>query len=338
MLCNVVHAIRAAQSGQAGPTQRMIGGGRRARRTAASAPGSDDDGSNVSAGNATWDVMRQHSNQELLSIVDAAAALHLEPHAFVGLSLHDLSMLIPGTAPAMLLKFRLALTTPVTSPPLRVQKSRKGMTRPPGMAVSAFFFANMFNNGPSGIANDRIAVWFEVTLVMATLLFSLALSLTVAPPVDCNNPADADVCATLLLADQILWSCASFMLWVGAFLLWSAFLVVVVCSAEDAKHFFCNNIRLSSWGVLTVILGIFLFGPGIALRVWIVSTSRASQYVVVGVMGVLIASLNVAVVVMMGAVGCDTYYEVFLALLGGFGLLPGTNRMREAASGEWGCR
>ena len=102
-----------------------------------------------------------------------------------------------------------------------------------------------------------------------------------------------------------------------------------MCSVEDAEHFFSNNIRVCSWGVLITILGLFLFGPGMALRVWIVSASRASQYVVVGVMGSCLVGLQVAIVLLMGATGVDTWTELIVAFLGGFGLLPGTNRLRE---------
>lgn len=305
------------------PRDGMFGAVRRSRRTA-SAP--DDSGS---SNDVTWASLRQ-SAPELLSVADAAAALQLEPAAFAGLSLADLSMLLPDVQPAQLLSFRLAIATPMAPTPM--PKNRKGVTRPPGMAASGFFFGNLLSHGPSGISNDRLALWFEVTLVMSTLLFSLALSLTVAPPVTCANPDDAADCATLLVADQIVWSCTSFLLWAGGFLTWGSFLVILVCSVDDAKHLFSNNIRVCSWGVLITILGLFLFGPGIALRVWIVSVSRASQYVAVGVMGAGIIGIQVAIVILMGATGIDTWREFFVAFLGGFGLLPGTNRLAIAGS------
>lgn len=293
------------------------------RRSARTAP-DDDSGSTA---DLTWDALRQASSTDLLSVIDAAAESQLQPHAFADLSLADLAMLLPNVQPAQLLKFRLALAGPPVSAP---RKSKKGVTRPPGMAVSSFFFSNLLSHGPSGIGNDRLALWFEVTLVMATLLFSLALSLTLSPPVTCANPDDASWCASLILADQIIWCVMAFLLWTGAFMVWCTFLVILVCSAEDAKHFFATNIRVCCSGILSTIVGVLLFGPGIALRVVIVSASRAPQYVAISVMCSFFAFINVAIIVLMGATGVDTWKETFVAFLGGFGLLPGTNRLREA--------
>ena len=79
-----------------------------------------------------------------------------------------------------------------------------------------------------------------------------------------------------------------------------------------------------------VINAVVLFGPAIALRLWIQWASRAPQLVAVAIAGVGFMAMFFIMTQLLAVIGIEPWSvaEVALAMLGGFGLLPGGNKLR----------
>lgn len=166
---------------------------------------------------------------------------------------------------------------------------------------------------------------------MATLLFSVSLSASLSPESECANPADAGRCSVLLLADQVVWMSISLFLLLGAAMMWANHFIVVLLSSEEVQYFVSNNLRLTAWGVLITIMGLFLFFPGIALRIWILSATDMAQTLVVTLATALLSLFALFNVMVLPAVTGCSYRDVFVVWLGNFGLLPGTNLLQAEA-------
>ena len=59
---------------------------------------------------------------------------------------------------------------------------------------------------PSSLSNNRLAFWFEISLVMVTLQFSTSMTVAVEQlATSCNNPDMSEsTCNSLLKADHII--------------------------------------------------------------------------------------------------------------------------------------
>ena len=292
---------------------------------------------------APWDVLRRicsaHS-AELAAAASAASRLGLEsPLELSDLSLADMSMLLPSVEPIHLLKLRSTVSRPhqfidqaygpaAAAVENHLPPSDGNISPVPGLHPTAYFFGKIMSQNPHTIGNQRLGLWFEVTLLMATLLFSLALSIALQPTDACRNRADDNVCETLLVADQIVWSFGALAMWAGSSLMWVASMVVIMLSPDEARAFVSNHVRLTSWGVLVTLLGVFCFMPGIVLRVWVLSSSRVAQYATVAIASFWCIFFQVVGYTLMLRVVGGTWRQFPAILLGGFGLLPGTNRFR----------
>jgi hypothetical protein len=278
---------------------------------------------------ASWDGLKGTA-PELKAAVEAAAALQLQPSDVAELSLSDLQQLLPDVQPIHRLRLRhLAWKRPVDNHPTAGTK----ILPPPGLHRTAWFFGKILTQDPSDLGNARLALWFEVTLVMATLLFSISLSVSLSPARECANPADVERCAVLLIADQAVWMSISLFLLLGAAMMWANHFVVVLLSTEEVRYFVSNHLRLTAWGVLITITGIFLFFPGIALRIWILSSTDTAQLLVVTLATLFLSLFGMFNVVILPAVTGCRYRDVLAVWFGNFGLLPGSNQLRAVAGG-----
>jgi hypothetical protein len=272
---------------------------------------------------ASWDVLKSATTPDLASAVAAAAVLQLEPSDVAELSLGDLQQLLPEVTPIQRLRLRqLAWKRPADS------TTGTKIAPPPGLDKTAWFFGKILTQDPGDLGNARLALWFEVTLVMATLLFSVSLSVSLSPAKECANPADADYCENLILADQAVWCVISLSLLLGAGMMWASHFFVILLSREEVRYFVSNHLRLTAWGVLITILGLFLTFPGIAIRIWIVSATRTAQLLVVSLAAGGLSLFQLFNVLVLPAVTGCRHRDVPAVLLGNFGLLPGTNQLR----------
>ena len=96
----------------------------------------------------------------------------------------------------------------------------------------------------------------------------------------------------------------------------------------EVKSFVANNTRLTSWGILVTFTGVFLFAPGMVLRVWILSPTSAPQFVALGVTAVAFVVFSVWSFTLMLRVVGTGWHDILWVMPGGFGLLPNTNRLR----------
>lgn len=275
---------------------------------------------------ASWELLTVEP--DLVSAMEAAAALKLQPSDVADLSLADLGALLPAVQPIQRLRLRqLAWKRPVDN-----ATAGKKILPPPGLDRTAWFFGKILTQDPENLGNARLALWYEVTLVMATLLFSVSLSVSLSPARECANPADASWCETLLVADQAVWMAMSFFLLLGAAMMWASHFFVILLSSEEVRYFVSNHLRLTAGGVLITITGIFLFFPGIALRIWILSATATAQLLVVTLAALGFGTFSLFNIVVLPAVTGCRYRDVFVVWFGNFGLLPGTNKLRAAAA------
>ena len=283
----------------------------------------------------SWEAVKlacSATSADLAAAANAASALGLDnPLQLAELSLSDLALLLPAVQPVDLLRLRsIAREAPrLHAVPPGLETDGK-IAKPPGLHPSAFFFGKILTQ-ESEIGNHRLGLWFEVTLIMATLLFSLALTLATMPAEACRNPADADSCTWLIAADQIVWSTCAIMMWCGAGIMWVSHWIVIMLSPTEVKSFVANHARLTSWGIVVTFSAILLFAPGLVLRVWILSQTAAPQFIALGAMAVAFAFFQgISLTLMLRVLGTG-WHDLLWVFLGGFGLLPGTNRMRAAA-------
>ena len=260
---------------------------------------------------------------ELTPAVQAIAKI-AGPADVAELSLADLAVLLPDTQAAHLLQLRQLSRRPAHT------VETEPIVAPTWLHPSSFFWGKILSQDPTDVGNARLAVWFEATLIMATLLFSISLSLSLEPPTSCNNPTDLSFCDVLVVTDQIVWMSASLLLLVGVGILWANHMIISHLSSEEVAHFVWNNVRLTVWGVAITMVGVMMFFPGIVVRVWIVSASRTPQVLVIILGSMGFAAWNVYnVLVVCSLLGVRPSAVPFI-WLSAFGVLPGSNRMRLA--------
>lgn len=279
-----------------------------------------------------WSALRASAKPEVTTLINLAAELSLEPSDVADLTLADLAVLLPDAQPVLLLQLRQLARRDGDEQAATVQT--KEILPPSWVHHTGYFWGKILEKDPTDVGNARLAVWFEASLIMATLLFSISLSLSLEPAASCENPADEGNCATLIVVDQVVWMSASLLLLVGAGILWADHMVITHLTSEEVAHFVCNNVRLTVWGIAIAMLGVFAFFPGIVVRVWIVSASRTPQIVVLTLSSLGFCSWLVYNVLMVASLLGVHLSAVPVIWLAAFGLLPGSNRLRLAGEEE----
>ncbi|GMH93305.1 hypothetical protein TrVE_jg10772 [Triparma verrucosa] len=269
----------------------------------------------------------------MVEVLDQASSEGLVPADLEGVSLTDLKALFPERSPALLLKLRKFLHSVPPPPPHSYRLDPKSR-----------FFGQLLMQDASSLGNNRLAFWLEVSLLMATLLFSTSMTVAVEQPASsCQNPDMSEVaCERLLKADQIMWTTISLVMVIGTFMLWTMTLVVILMSEEEVEKFVRSHVRYCSWGILITVTGIILFVPGITIRVVINSTFTTPAIYTI-VLGTVSFCAMICFTISFSVAMTDESIIKFLPFFfGGFGLLPGSNVLKEpiieGVEGEGGAK
>ncbi|GMH72602.1 hypothetical protein TL16_g05962 [Triparma laevis f. inornata] len=193
------------------------------------------------------------------------------------------------------------------------------------------FFGKMLMEDPTMLGNNRLAFWYEVSLVMATLHFSTSMTVTVEQPASsCANPDMSEgTCKKLIEADQIIWSTVTLVMVLGTFMIWSCNLIVILLSPGEVDKFVRSNVRYVSWGVLFTLTGLILFIPGICTRVIINSIySFPAMYTLILTI-VIFVFFQCYVFLFIGAAVGVPVLKTIPMMFGGFGVSWGSNVLED---------
>jgi hypothetical protein len=251
----------------------------------------------------------------------------------------------------------------VTSGKSNANSKHEGVWRAPGLHSSSLFLGKTLCQDPTTRGNQRLTMWYEVTLLMSTLLLSIALPFALETPSECgfsNNNSTISTsdssdtnsisssfyhdttnnsCDLLLQLDHSLWIILSLILVTSSATMWVSHWIVTHLSEKEVVSFVSNHVRLTSWGVLITFGGLILFPFAIVARIFVVSPVTGSDIIrhvaiIVAASAVLLVQVfSFSMVQVLGAeIGFTEYMWI---MMGSFGLLPGTNRLRKIEEG--GC-
>ena len=274
----------------------------------------------------TWaDVTQNNIDSVIGGAAEALTKQGLSPADVADCSLADLRLLSPDQTPAALARLRAA----ARRRPAQLSDTAPADIAPPADVLPwSYFWAKIAQQPSTHIGSQRLALWYEVTLIMATLLFSIALAQALDPPLACTaHDLDGDRCQTLLVANQLVWAFTAIALWLGAALVWASHFIVIHLSEAEVRAFLAKNTRLASVGVLfTFLFGVQGLPFGIVLRVWITSPEPVVRVFTLACAGAAFLMLHIfSCLLLTTLLGASVRDHVKL-MLGGFGLWPGTNR------------
>jgi hypothetical protein len=140
---------------------------------------------------------------------------------------------------------------------------------PPSVGASAF--ARFIS--ASTLRDDlhpSLLVWFEVSVVMASLLFTVAISQCLSPVQSCAFEDGAvkpsSSCNTLVWADSVLWFLSTVCLLMAALICWMDLYHVLSLTREELPRWLVRNAKSTWLGLNLAVQSFFTFFGGVATR------------------------------------------------------------------------
>jgi hypothetical protein len=288
-------------------------------------------------------VLSAGKSPDLISLAHKLASLHLTPTEIADCSLADLKEVLPGAPPPLILKLRSlaqccnnqqraqTIAREASGGIFRSASSSPPLIMDADLHKSSYFFGKLLLGNPNNIGNQRLGLWYQVTLVMATLLFALAVTNAFTPASTCGGDRDENSCERLKNLELLVWSCIALILWLAINMTWVSHCIVLQLDVEECSRFIANNVRICSLSVLTTLSGTFAFPCGIIIRVWIQAPDFVSHISFLVFGAVLVVAVFVLIVLIMSKILKLSLGETFFAtMVCGLGLWPGANKIKKA--------
>ena len=134
------------------------------------------------------------------------------------------------------------------------------------MAFSRFCSAGTLR----GDLHTTLLLWYEVCVVMASLLLTLSVSACLNPVQSCAFEGGAaepsSSCSKLVWADSVFWLLATVMFMMGDLFCWFSLLLVIELTHEELPRWLARNYKLNWLGVQISVFAFFPLFGGLASR------------------------------------------------------------------------